>query len=149
MKTPLYILLYFIIEAVRAPLFCEEWYGHNFTETIDLEAAAPHSVYNRRVVDYFDSHTLFNAPEIQVGVRGCAERITNDQETHVGGFSLLYHLVTATFHEFAVRNDNLLIEKLAQPLVADHQDRCVHFKVYELGALHGFQTLNSDVFFVG
>ena len=78
MQSPFDILLYFIVKTVWTPLFGEEWNRNNLTETINLQTTTTHRVHNRRVVNYLNSDTLLDTPEVKVSVSSGAEGIAND-----------------------------------------------------------------------
>ena len=78
MQSPFDILFDFIVETVWTPLFGEEWNRHNLTETINLQTTATHCVHNRSIVNYLNSDTLLDTPEVKVSVSSGAEGIAND-----------------------------------------------------------------------
>ena len=108
MESSIHIGLDFVVEAVRSPLLREEWNRHDLTKAVNHKSAAAHCVDDGCVVDHLNFDFLLHAPEIQISVRGGAERISHNQETNTLSFGLFDHLLTTRFDEFTISDNHVL-----------------------------------------
>ena len=120
----------FIVEAVRTPLLCEERNRNNLSESVHHESAAAHRVNDRSVVNNLNLDTLLNASQVQISVCGGAERITNNQEADGLRLGLLDHLIAARLDELTIRHIHILAVVFGEALIANHENRSVHFQIH-------------------
>lgn len=102
MQTSYHIWFDLVVETVWSPFLGEEWDRHDFSESVDHQATAAHSVNDRRIMNHFDFDTLLDTPEVQIGMSCRAEGVSHDQKGDTLCFGLLNHVVASTFDEFTV-----------------------------------------------